>query len=75
LAPAMWTPMYEKFRARLDAEQLAAHDAFMAQQIPLGGRLGDPDTAMAPVLLFLVSDDANFITGQTLAVDGGLMIP
>jgi NAD(P)-dependent dehydrogenase (short-subunit alcohol dehydrogenase family) len=75
LAPAMWTPMYEKFRARLDADQLAAHDAFMAQQIPLGGRLGDPDTAMAPVLLFLVSDGANFITGQTLAVDGGLMIP
>lgn len=75
VAPAMWTPMYEKFRARLDAAQLAAHDAMMAQQVPLGGCLGDPDRSMAPVLLFLVSDGANFITGQTLAVDGGLMIP
>ncbi|WP_233518914.1 SDR family NAD(P)-dependent oxidoreductase [Paraburkholderia xenovorans] len=75
VAPAMWTPMYEKFRARLDSAQLAAHDAMMAQQVPLGGRLGDPDKSMAPVLVFLVSDGANFITGQTLAVDGGLMIP
>jgi NAD(P)-dependent dehydrogenase (short-subunit alcohol dehydrogenase family) len=75
MAPAMWTPMYEKFRARLDPAQLQAHDAMMAQQVPLGGRLGDPDKSMAPVLVFLVSDGANFITGQTLAVDGGLMIP
>ena len=75
VAPAMWTPMYEKFRERLDAVQLKAHDDMMAGLIPLGGRLGDPDHDMAPVLLFLVSDGAHFITGQTLAVDGGLMIP
>ena len=75
MAPAMWTPMYEKFRARLDDAQLQAHDAMMAQQVPLGGRLGDPDRDMAPVLVFLGSDGARFITGQTLAVDGGLMIP
>jgi len=75
VAPGMWTPMYEHFRARLDAAQLQAHDTMMAGQIPLGGRLGDPDRDMAPVLVFLVSDGARFITGQTLAVDGGLMIP
>ncbi|MBT9475166.1 SDR family NAD(P)-dependent oxidoreductase [Polaromonas sp.] len=75
VAPAMWTPMYEKFRERLDGVQLKAHDDMMAGLIPLGGRLGDPDHDMAPVLLFLVSDAAHFITGQTLAVDGGLMIP
>ncbi len=75
VAPGMWTPMYEHFRSRLDAAQLAAHDQMMAGQIPLGGRLGDPDRDMAPVLVFLVSDAARFITGQTLAVDGGLMIP
>jgi NAD(P)-dependent dehydrogenase (short-subunit alcohol dehydrogenase family) len=75
VAPAMWTPMYEKFRERLDRGQLQAHDEMMGQLIPLGGRLGDPDHDMAPVLLFLVSDGAHFITGQTLAVDGGLMIP
>lgn len=75
IAPGMWTPMYEHFRARLDEAQLRAHDEMMARQIPLGGRLGDPDHDMAPVLVFLVSDGARFITGQTLAVDGGLMIP
>lgn len=74
VAPAMWTPMYEAFRARLDQPALAAHDQMMAGLIPLGGRLGEPDRDMAPVLLFLVSDGARFITGQTLAVDGGLMI-
>ncbi len=75
IAPGMWTPMYEAHRARMSEAELKAHDAMMAGVIPLGGRLGDPDRDLAPVLLFLLSDGARFITGQTLAVDGGLMIP
>jgi NAD(P)-dependent dehydrogenase (short-subunit alcohol dehydrogenase family) len=74
IAPAMWTPMYDATRSRLTEEELAAHDRGMAMAVPLGGRLGDPDRDMAPVLVFLVSDGARFITGQTLAVDGGLMM-
>lgn len=74
-APGMWTPMYEAHRARIDAQALAAHDAMMAGLIPLGGRLGDPDRDMTPFVVFMMSDGARFITGQTLAVDGGLMIP
>ena len=35
------------------------------------GRLGLPDD-VAPAVVFLVSDDAGFITGQTLSVSGGL---
>lgn len=38
--------------------------------IPLG-RLGEPDD-VAGVVAFMVSDDAGFITGQTLSVSGGL---
>jgi 2-hydroxycyclohexanecarboxyl-CoA dehydrogenase len=38
--------------------------------IPLG-RLGEPDD-IAGVVAFMVSDDAGFITGQTLSVSGGL---
>jgi len=38
--------------------------------IPLG-RLGRPDD-IAGAVLFLASDDADFITGQTISVSGGL---
>lgn len=75
IAPGMWTPVYDAHRARMDQAQLQAHDAMMARMIPLGGRLGDPDRDLAPVLVFLLGEGARFITGQTLAVDGGLMIP
>ncbi|MGF6275835.1 NAD(P)-dependent dehydrogenase (short-subunit alcohol dehydrogenase family) [Massilia sp. UYP11] len=74
-APGMWTPMYETHRARLDAGALAAHDRMMAGLIPLGGRLGEPDRDMTPFVVFMMGEGARFITGQTLAVDGGLMIP
>lgn len=40
------------------------------KQIPLG-RLGKPED-VAGAVVFLASDLANYITGQTLAVDGGL---
>ena len=42
----------------------------LASQIPLG-RLGRPDE-IAEVVGFLASDQANYITGQTLHVNGGL---
>lgn len=41
----------------------------IVQRIPLG-RIADPDE-IADAVLFLASDQARFITGQILAVDGG----
>jgi NAD(P)-dependent dehydrogenase (short-subunit alcohol dehydrogenase family) len=38
------------------------------------GRLGDPEEDIAPVALFLASDDARYVTGNTLFVDGGTHI-
>lgn len=35
------------------------------------GYLGDPERDIAPVALFLASDDAHYLTGNTLFVDGG----
>lgn len=74
VAPGIWTPMYEAHRAKMTPEQLAAHDAIMAQRVLIGGKLGDPLRDLAPVITFLVSDGARFITGQTLPVDGGMLI-
>ncbi len=44
----------------------------LKEKTPLG-KLGDP-TDIANAYLFLVSDDANFITGTILSVDGGLVL-
>lgn len=35
-------------------------------------RLGDIDNDLAPAVAFLVSDEARYITGQTIGLDGGI---
>jgi 3-oxoacyl-[acyl-carrier protein] reductase len=37
------------------------------------GRYGAPEE-IAPAFVFLASDESNYITGQVLCVDGGLVI-
>jgi NAD(P)-dependent dehydrogenase (short-subunit alcohol dehydrogenase family) len=74
IAPAMWTPMYDNTRASMSAEQLKQHDLFMAGQIPIGGRLGDAAQDLAPVLVFLAGEGSRFVTGQTLMIDGGMVM-
>lgn len=41
------------------------------EKIPMG-RLGDPED-IAPAILFLASDEARYITGETIFVDGGMI--
>jgi NAD(P)-dependent dehydrogenase (short-subunit alcohol dehydrogenase family) len=50
----------------------AAGRQALAQKAPLG-RLGQPEDVAAAVL-YLVSDDAGWCTGQAISVDGGLSI-
>lgn len=51
------------------AEFIRAVESF----IPLG-RFGTPED-IGRVVLFLASDDAAYVTGQTLIVDGGVTLP
>jgi NAD(P)-dependent dehydrogenase (short-subunit alcohol dehydrogenase family) len=73
IAPAIWTPMYDKTRSEMTPEQLAAHDAVMRQAVPIGGKLGDIDTDFVPVIAFYASAGARFMTGQTISIDGGTL--
>lgn len=74
IAPAINTPMSEKTRSLLTAEQLTEFDAGLRRKIPLGGRLGDIESDLVPVLAFLSSEGARFLTGQIFPVDGGLLM-
>ena len=55
------------------SERSAEYIDMMAQSVPLG-RLGTPDD-VASTVLFLASDDAAYITGTTIVVDGGQILP
>lgn len=46
--------------------------AGLSDKIPLG-RLGEPED-IAHIVVFLASDAANYITGQTINIDGGMAI-
>ena len=65
IAPGAWTKRGQDYAAR-DPEGFAK--AMAARPI---GRLGDPETDIAPIALFLASDDSQFLTGQVLYADGG----
>ena len=69
----IWTPMVEKAMQQLAPGLPAeAAQAYLARQSPLGrmGQVAD----VAKAALYLASDDAAFMTGQVLVLDGGTTI-
>jgi NAD(P)-dependent dehydrogenase (short-subunit alcohol dehydrogenase family) len=67
--PFARTPMIDEFKASLGEQGAEAFEKHVAA-IPLG-RMGDPEADIAPVLVFLLSDAARYITGQIIGIDGG----
>ena len=66
------TPMLDIFMGRPDQEtDREANQAMMEKLTPLG-RIGQPEE-IANAALFLLSDEASFITGVALPVDGGFV--
>ncbi|OBF54811.1 short-chain dehydrogenase [Mycobacterium sp. 852002-50816_SCH5313054-b] len=74
LAPAVQTPGSDRFRNFLGPDASALIDQQMQMMIPIGGALGEPARDVGPMLVFLAGPGSGFITGQLLAVDGGLMM-
>jgi 3-oxoacyl-[acyl-carrier protein] reductase len=74
LAPAVQTPGADRLREFLGPEGADFIDEQIKSTIPLGGALGDPVEDLGPTLVFLCSDGSRFITGQLIAVDGGLVM-
>jgi NAD(P)-dependent dehydrogenase (short-subunit alcohol dehydrogenase family) len=69
----MDTPMAVDTRARISGKSRAEIVALRDAEVPLRRRMGTAwDVANAA--LFLASDEANFITGVALPVDGGALV-
>ncbi|MFN0010027.1 MAG: glucose 1-dehydrogenase [Phycisphaerales bacterium] len=66
---AIETPMLDRFTGNNDPEAVK----YMTSLHPIG-RLGKSEE-VAKAALFLLSDDASFITGHDLLVDGGFTVP
>ena len=66
IVPSSHSKIADEYLA--DPQMMAA----VLSTIPLG-YLGEPETDIGGVAVFLASDDARYVTGQTLHADGGML--
>jgi NAD(P)-dependent dehydrogenase (short-subunit alcohol dehydrogenase family) len=64
----IWTPMVDQMVAAGQGEALKA----MEKSVPMG-RVGRPEE-IADAVLWLCSDAASYVTGQSISVDGGFIM-
>lgn len=68
ICPFAVTDAFEMFRD--SSPENAASAARLLAQVPVG-RMGDPQRDIGGVALFLASEDACYVTGNTIFADGG----
>lgn len=71
--PAVRTEIVNESLSHCTEEELQVLDTQLERQIFLGGKMGDPDRDLVPVVLFMLSEGSRFITAQMIAVDGGVV--
>ncbi|MBO1324292.1 glucose 1-dehydrogenase [Acetobacter sp. TBRC 12305] len=64
----IWTPLQPASWGPSDPQAVAD----MGKDTPLG-RIGQP-SEMGPAYVYLASDDASYVTGQTIHVNGGMIV-
>jgi NAD(P)-dependent dehydrogenase (short-subunit alcohol dehydrogenase family) len=69
IAPAAAGKMFEELK-----QAMPGFEEIMSALNPMG-RVGDPEADIAPVAVFLASDDSRYVTGETINADGGQHIP
>ncbi len=69
IAPAAAGTVFEQL-----SREIPGFAETAAAQNPLG-RVGDPEEDIAPVAVFLASDDSRYVTGEVIHVDGGQHLP
>lgn len=73
IAPMIYTSIVDKVRNALPEAERPAFDKSLGatQRLPGGLR---PPSAIVPMLTLLASEGGSYITGQTLSIDGGVLM-
>jgi NAD(P)-dependent dehydrogenase (short-subunit alcohol dehydrogenase family) len=71
IAPVAATEVAWRYIERLPEEERRKMDEERARITPMGNRMGDIEQDLVPMILLLAGPGGRYITGQTLAIDGG----